>query len=165
MLLGWPDSFAAAADVICTAALCLVLGRIAFTDIAARKISNRDVALVVGLGLARFVTRDISEAQLWLHLGVLAAFLLPLLVLFAAGKLGGGDVKLMLAATIWLRPEDAIGFVVLVTALGAALAIGMVAVQWIERQRKGPDARLSALPGVPYGVAICLALIVRVLAA
>jgi prepilin peptidase CpaA len=85
---------------------------------------------------------------------------------FAAGWVGGGDVKLMTATTLWIGSEGATSFVVLMAALGAGLALLLLAI------KKYPDiyrawaprswfvtrlVELAETGRCPYGVAIGIA--------
>lgn len=75
---------------------------------------------------------------------------------FAAGWMGGGDVKLAAAAVLWLGAEQAIGFLLLTAILGAGLAWPLLI---IGRRRANPPApAISATTReVPYGPALALA--------
>jgi prepilin peptidase CpaA len=56
-------------------------------------------------------------------LGCAVAVFLVGAVLFARGFLGGGDVKLLAAATLWAGPTDTPALLVLIGVLGGALAL------------------------------------------
>src|SRR5258708_30823681 len=56
-------------------------------------------------------------------LGCAVAVFLVGAVLFARGFLGGGDVKLLAAATLWAGPADTPALLVLTGVLGGALAL------------------------------------------
>jgi prepilin peptidase CpaA len=69
--------------------------------------------------------------------------------LFALRAMGGGDVKLLTALALWLRPAWFAELVVIMALLGGVLA--MVVAGWhLARHRQTPVA-------VPYGVAIAAA--------
>lgn len=103
----------------------------------------------------------------WLDhgLGALAAFAFGVLM-FALGQWGGGDVKFMAAASLWLGWPSLIGYLLVVAIAGGALAVVVLlfrrvrlperwaAWPWLERLHR-PDE------GLPYGVALgCGGLIV-----
>jgi prepilin peptidase CpaA len=105
-------------------------------------------------------------------IGCAAAVFLGGAVLFARGYLGGGDVKLLSAATLWAGPAGTPSLLLLTAVLGGALALFLL--MPFGRQlmtmarlvlRQSPPAepdRALAIP-VPYGVAIAgAALIVTV---
>lgn len=98
--------------------------------------------------------------------GLLAGVLMMAVgfVLFLLRAMGGGDVKLMAAASLWVGWGGLAEQVVFVTFIGAVLALGLAAVRYFL-------ARLPATLGcgpvhlppilqngqpVPYGVAIAL---------
>lgn len=89
-------------------------------------------------------------------------FLLGGFTLFHLSLFGGGDVKLMAAAMIWLGFERAIPFLIYMSFLGAAVAI--IKAVWIfvrVRDASISDRfRLAMKSEIPYGVAIaCAALL------
>ena len=98
-------------------------------------------------------------------LGVALAVFLVGGVLFARGWLGGGDVKLLSAATLWAGAPQALGLLVVTGLLGGALALILLSpfgkFASAARQLLGPPDTPPSQPGapepavpVPYGVAI-----------
>jgi len=86
-------------------------------------------------------------------------------VLFARGWLGGGDVKLLSAATLWAGAPQALGLLVVTGLLGGALALILLSplgkFASAARRLLGPRDTPPSHPGapepavpVPYGVAI-----------
>jgi len=65
---------------------------------------------------------------------------------FYAGMMGGGDVKLAAALSLWLSPPVILKFLVLMSLAGGVLTLGLVV--W-HRVRRG-----EGRPAIPYGVAI-----------
>jgi len=65
---------------------------------------------------------------------------------FYAGMMGGGDVKLAAALSLWLSPSAIIKFLVLMSLAGGVLTLVVVA--W--HRAKNREGR----PEIPYGVAI-----------
>jgi prepilin peptidase CpaA len=89
-------------------------------------------------------------------------------LLFARGLLGGGDVKLLAAATLWAGPGATPALLVLTGLLGGVLCLvlltplgALVAAAW-PRLRDPDGAALSGTgPAVvPYGVAIAAAALI-----
>lgn len=82
-------------------------------------------------------------------------------VLFARGWFGGGDVKLLSAATLWAGPPQTFGLLVVTGLLGGALAIILLspfgryalAARSLLGQPMIAETPASEAP-VPYGVAI-----------
>ena len=91
----------------------------------------------------------------------LAVFLVGA-VLFARGYLGGGDVKLLSAATLWAGPAGTPELLMLTGVLGGALALFLLApfgghLVMAARALLGQpmlDAGHGRTTAVPYGVAI-----------
>ena len=111
-------------------------------------------ALLGGVGLAAAAG----------HYAVGLGLLMAGLVLFSRGFLGGGDVKFLSAAGVWIGWNDLGAFLALVTFIGGGLVLAILAVRkfggkwpWadaIEWLGDGPDAKTQP---VPYGIAIGLA--------
>jgi prepilin peptidase CpaA len=100
----------------------------------------------------------------------LAVFLVGA-VLFARGWLGGGDVKLLSAATLWAGPAGTPALLMLTGALGGALALFLlmpfgsqitVAIRTLLGNPPVSTERGMATP-VPYGIAIAGAALIVVL--
>jgi prepilin peptidase CpaA len=96
----------------------------------------------------------------------LAVFVLGA-VLFARGYLGGGDVKLLTAATLWAGPAGTPALLVLTGVLGGALAIFLLLpfgghVVNAARTVLGtaPSTERGMAAPVPYGVAIAAAAVI-----
>jgi prepilin peptidase CpaA len=97
--------------------------------------------------------------------GVALAVFLAGAFLFARGWLGGGDVKLLSAATLWAGAPQTLGLLVVTGILGGALALILLSpfgrFAFAAGRLLGPlgdrqglhDAPASAV-SVPYGVAI-----------
>jgi prepilin peptidase CpaA len=95
-------------------------------------------------------------------IGCAAAVFLVGAILFARGYIGGGDVKLLSAATLWAGPAGTPTLLMLTAVLGGALAlfllmpfgmqIAVAARDMLGQPSIAPERRL-AMP-VPYGVAI-----------
>ncbi|HZU51515.1 MAG TPA: prepilin peptidase [Sphingomicrobium sp.] len=65
---------------------------------------------------------------------------------FYAGMMGGGDVKLAAALSLWFSPASTVRFLVLMSLAGGVLTLGLVA--WHRAKRR------EGRPEIPYGVAI-----------
>ena len=104
-------------------------------------------------------------------IGCAAAVFLVGAVLFARGWLGGGDVKLLSAATLWAGPAGTPALLMLTGVLGGALALFLLmpfgsqitmAVRALLGQPSVSTERGMATP-VPYGIAIAGAALIVVL--
>jgi prepilin peptidase CpaA len=88
-------------------------------------------------------------------------------LLFSRGLIGGGDVKLLAAATLWAGPAATVSLLVLTSLLGGLLCLLLLtpigaliaAVRPIVRDSGNP-ARGANPVLVPYGVAIAAAALI-----
>jgi prepilin peptidase CpaA len=132
------------------AALAIALLVAALTDLRSRHIDNwLNGAIALGAPLYWWA----SHLPLWpgiaIQLGVAAATLAVLSVLFALRAMGGGDVKLLTALALWITPALFLKLIVLMALLGGVLTIVFGAWHVARRRRE----RLA----IPYGVAISTA--------
>ena len=158
-------------------ALGAVLLLIGWSDLRHRRIPNALVGAIVALWLLGLP----GSAH-----GALAATLaLALLVLLAGmlvwwfGWLGGGDVKLIAALSLWAGPTHLAAFLLATALLGGVLGLAMLLTPWFARSAalapivaalhvRLPDAIMTGsmsptAPSLPYGLAIAAAglLVVR----
>jgi prepilin peptidase CpaA len=68
---------------------------------------------------------------------------------FAMGQMGGGDVKLVGALSLWLAPLHLLDMLLAMAVIGGALTLAML----VEHRLRRCDAAIE----VPYGVAIAIA--------
>jgi len=133
-------------------------------DVAQRRVPNLLVAPIAVSGLAVQWLAGGPIAALWAGLaglGVLALLLLP----WASGKLGGGDVKLLAATSIWMGPSKLLAFLVLTAIAGAPVAVMTRITRMVEMRLGARRATVAVyftgatqLPRetVPYAAAIAL---------
>lgn len=139
----------------------VVFAIIIWDDVRCRRIPNPLVLAITLLGLIRLgVAGDLPMA-----LSTLAAAGAVFVVAFAmfwCGWLGGGDAKLLPAATILVGVHGLPVFLLLMSLAGAVLSIAVLS----AAKFGGPfgcllpsaaAAEIPARPTVPYGVAIALA--------
>ena len=152
---------------IAIAALTLVVVA-ALQDVRERLIANRLSLLLLGTGVLHHMVTAASIAE-WLAIagGALAVAAIVFLVGFALwrlGSLGGGDVKLLVAATFFVG-LDGVSVLLAGTALaGGALALAyllapaflpMLADRYTRPDAPAPGGHQRSLP---YGVAIAAGL-------
>lgn len=131
-------------------ALAIALLVAAFTDLRSRTISNKlTAAIALCAPLFWLVQPDFSWIDVAWQLGVASLTLLILAGFFAAGWMGGGDVKLLTALALWVRPADFGALVIYMAVIGGVLTLVFGAWHIARRQRD----RIA----VPYGVAIAAA--------
>jgi prepilin peptidase CpaA len=147
--------------MIATLAFTLLLAVAAISDIRHLRIPNLiPLLLVVGFALQAGLGGVPSMTGHLLAMLIVLALLIPL---FALNALGGGDVKLLAAAALWLGIADLPLLLVGVAILGGFFAALWLPLRWAVA-RALPDGQLpaslkpqAALPyGVPIGVASLL---------
>lgn len=135
--------------------LAVLLFAAAIQDAARLKISNLTILLTLIAAVAGAVIIG-PTIDLWQNVVVLMLFIAIGTPMFAAGKLGGGDVKLFGVVGFWFDFGGALGMVAAVLLAGGVLAlimIGLRMVKWSDEAR----ARIIVLrprSGIPYAVAI-----------
>jgi prepilin peptidase CpaA len=133
-----------------TIPLLLLVLAAAIEDAVRLKISNLTCALVfigalIAMGLNGF------PLDLWQNVVVCIVILALGTPAFAAGWLGGGDVKLLAALGLWLNFQAAIGLITVVFIAGGVIAAISIAGRRAGLWRRGSTSRDSR---IPYGLAI-----------
>lgn len=128
-------------------ALAIALLYAAFTDIQSRIIANwLNIAIAAGAPVFWWA----SGLSLWPDVAIQFAIAIGAFVvfagLFAAGLMGGGDVKLLTALALWIEPTGFLTLLLIMALAGGVLTIIMGGYHFIRRQKE----RLA----IPYGVAI-----------
>jgi len=128
-------------------ALAAILVFAAVVDVRTFTISNR-LNLTVAL-LAPVYWLSIALAP-WpgiaIQLAAGSAVFALMAGAFYAGMMGGGDVKLAAALSLWFSPGSIVKFLVLTSLAGGVVTLAVLA----RHRLKGRDGR----PQIPYGVAI-----------
>ncbi len=120
-----------------------------YTDIKYRLILNK-ITLPIALAapLYWFATDDFTLSAVGLHLLTAALAFGFFAIWFALGMMGGGDVKLFAALSLWFAWADVMMMVLYASIVGAVVTIFFVA---LHRIRTG-----NGRAQIPYGVAIAL---------
>lgn len=122
----------------------------AATDIRSRIISNRLNAAIALLAPFYWWSAGLSPwPDMAIQIGLGASVLVLFAALFAAGMMGGGDVKMLAAIALWL-PAGALLWLLMVMALLG----GVVTIVTVMHHRM---TRRIGKVEIPYGVAIALA--------
>jgi prepilin peptidase CpaA len=135
--------------------LAILLVLAALQDAIQLKISNLICAGILLLGIATLFLAG-PEVKVWQNLALLIAALTIGTMLFSAGKMGGGDVKLFAATAFWFDLGSALWLLVSVTIAGGILAILIIAARMMD-WREDLQRRVVVLrpkSGIPYGIAI-----------
>lgn len=143
-------------SLVCAAGVGVLLLAAAVSDLRRFTIPNWISLALVALYLGAGAAAGTPAAVLALPLLLATAVLLAGAVAFARGWLGGGDVKLLAAASLWVPPAQLPGFLVLVAMLGGALAALVLAAALIRRATAAAEGSLASIR-LPYGVAISAA--------
>jgi prepilin peptidase CpaA len=139
----------------------LLLVAAAAEDAARLRISN---LLCVAILAAAFIAIAIAgpERALWQNVLVFGTLLTVGTALFAAGRLGGGDVKLLAATGLWFDIRGGAVMLTSVLLAGGVLALVILAFRlfhWSDNAL-GRVRVLNAGSGIPYGIAIAIGALV-----
>ena len=136
-----------------TLALLLVAG--AVEDSARLRISNVTCALILIAGLAAMAVVGFEWA-LWQNAVVFVVLMALGTLLFASGKFGGGDVKLLATTSLWFDMRGGLLMLTMVLLAGGLLALLILAVRMFGWSERAIDRVRLLKPGsgIPYGVAI-----------
>lgn len=131
-------------------------------DLLTMTIPNRvSLALVAAFPVAALAA-GLNGAAIASHVAAGMLMLVIGIFMFSRGWLGGGDAKLMAAATLWLGLEHLAGYVLLVAVFGGVLAMLLIFYRrlapplwaygqaWALRLHDGKT-------GIPYGIALAVA--------
>ena len=131
------------------AAVALLLSA-GIEDARTRLIANRKSAALVLLAPLWWWA---NGASIWPGAAIQLALGVATFAVFAAacrvGAMGGGDVKLIAALSLWLPPMPLLAMLVTMSLAGGAVTLAML-VERLWRRGAGPVE-------VPYGVAIAIA--------
>jgi prepilin peptidase CpaA len=151
------------ATLLVNGAALTLLGFAALQDMRERLIANRFSLLLLALGLVHHAMAADSMAQ-WLALTgvaliVAATLLIAGALLWRLGGLGGGDVKLLVAAAFLVGADGTISLLVGTALAGGALALAYLLVPPVLPALNVPVAGPAPSAAgrrcsVPYGVAI-----------
>ncbi|MCB9959989.1 MAG: prepilin peptidase [Rhodospirillaceae bacterium] len=129
-------------------------------DIRRFRIPNALPAAVVGLFAVRVAVLGLWHEALWSVL-VAAIVLAVGFGLFVMRWLGGGDVKLIAAISLWAGPEQIFLFVYTIALTGGVMALGLLVsltLAVVSAKLRGKEGQRRPLRGqrLPYGVAIAV---------
>ena len=129
------------------AVLAAMLIAAAAGDLRTRTIPNW---LNGAIALAAIPFWMVSGMSLWpeagLQIAVAAGVLALFAIVFQFGAMGGGDVKMVAAVSLWLPAGAVLKLLVIMSLAGGVLTLAMVARQRLAKSRNQPE--------IPYGVAI-----------
>ena len=128
-------------------------------DVRSFLIPNWIPATIVGLYVIYVVIRNFVYPEFglvaWLPaLGAAAMVLVIFTLLFARGMIGGGDVKLLTAVTLWVGLSMLINLLFWTSAAGGLLAIFLLIRYRFGAPRSDSGHENIRKAEIPYGIAI-----------
>ncbi len=133
------------------AALPVILVWAAAVDILTRAIPNTVVLLLAACFALFAVAAGMPLAQVAAHAACASAVLLFGFLLFSLSVVGGGDAKLLAAASLWFGFETLLPFLAATALAGGVLSLAYLAFSAV---RVGLGQDVSIARTVPYGAAI-----------
>jgi len=133
----------------------------AISDLLTMTIPNKVSILLVALFPLAALAAGIPWQDFFLHLAAGVIVLTAGIALFATNVMGGGDAKLLAAASLWIGFDQLLEFIVHVGIYGGMLALAIIL------YRRFPVAMAAGTQwslrlhdkagGIPYGIAIAAA--------
>jgi prepilin peptidase CpaA len=151
-------ALSSAADGLACSLFAAAMIHVIVTDLRSRRIRNWLVAGMAAAYLPLAAASGLSAAHM---AAALAAAVLVFALgfgAFAAGWIGGGDVKLAAVTTLWLGAGQALPFLLLTSLIGAALALALLAIGAFARAGTAFAGQAQTdRRTLPYGPALALA--------
>lgn len=142
-------------QICCLVAFALLLVAAGWQDLRTMRIGNGLSLAVLGTfalwAATGLVSDKIPLGQVGLSIACAAAVFAVGVLAFAAGVLGGGDVKLLAAASLFAGPARQFDFLTITALVGGAMGLAILAGAPIGPS-VGGTVRLRS--GLPYGPAI-----------
>jgi prepilin peptidase CpaA len=153
-------SLLAILQIGCVVAFALLLVAAGWQDLRTMRIGNGlSISIVASFALwsaAGLALGQLSLVDLGLAIACATAVFALAVAGFAAGAMGGGDVKLLTAASLFAGPAHQLDFLTITALAGGVLAIALLAgapIGPIEAPG-GAAIRTRLRGGLPYGPAI-----------
>ena len=156
-----PEDHKGAAVVLLTVVLIFpaIMAFAAAMDLLTMRISNRVAIALAVLFLVAAPLAGLSLYDVLSHVAAGAVVLAIAIVLYAFGGFGGGDGKLLAAASLWVGFEGLVPFLTYVAISGGVLAVVILAYRMVPAIEALPMPEWAlklhrAGTGIPYGIAI-----------
>jgi prepilin peptidase CpaA len=121
----------------------------AFTDLRRRQIDNwLNAAIALGAPVFWLVT-GLDLIGIGYQFAIAAGTFTILAAMFALGAMGGGDVKLLTALALWIKPLWFLKLVIVMALVGGVLTLIFGGLHLMRRKRDKV--------AIPYGIAISFA--------
>jgi prepilin peptidase CpaA len=118
-------------------------------DLTRFTIPNWLNAAIALLAPAYWYGAQFGLGEIGIQFALAAVVLLVFAGAFAFGLMGGGDVKMLAALALWLRPDQLLMMFVVMSLAGGVLTVALLARHKLLRRTGQPE--------IPYGVAISIA--------
>ena len=147
-------------QVGCLLALAMLLIAAGWQDLQTMRIPNRLPAAIMAAfavwAVAGWTLGSVSVADLGATSVCAAVVFAVGGLVFATGSMGGGDVKLLTAVTLFAGPDLLADFLMVTALTGGAMALASLAGARIGPSAPGFDGALGTRmrEGLPYGPAI-----------
>jgi len=129
--------------------LTLLLGLCLYFDVRYRRLPNWLNGLILTTGLLNLLSTELTTELITDRLLALTIVSLFGALLFYRGWLGGGDIKLAIALSVWLGCDKLVSFFVILSLTGGLLAIAVLGYNVIANY-----LNLKVITTLPYGLAI-----------
>jgi prepilin peptidase CpaA len=129
------------------------LAAAAIEDFIRLRISNVTCLVVLIAAIVAMALQGFPLA-LWQNLVVFLVLLVLGTIVFATGKVGGGDVKLLACLGLWVNLSAAPWLVASIFLAGGLVALVYIAVGVLRRSRRRGDGKRVGQSQIPYGLAI-----------
>jgi len=129
--------------------LTLFLGLCLYFDVRFRRLPNWLNGLIFATGLLNLLSARLTAELIGDRLLALTIVSLFGALLFYRGWLGGGDIKLAIALSVWLGCDKLVSFFVILSLTGGLLAIAVLGYNVIANY-----LNLKVITTLPYGLAI-----------
>ncbi|MGN7160724.1 A24 family peptidase [Sphingomonas sp. SAFR-052] len=130
-------------------ALVLLLAAAGIEDARTREIANWKNAAIALLAPLWWWANGLSGIAMAWQAGVSTGVFAMFVAAYAAGQMGGGDVKLIGALALWLPPGAVLSMLLVMSLIGGVLTILFLIDRRLRRAQQPPE--------IPYGIAIALA--------
>jgi prepilin peptidase CpaA len=133
-----------------------VLFYVALTDFKQFTIRNELILVLAGLFIVHALLSGRWTIAHWNLL--FAAIMFCVMLYFYAQKLmGGGDVKILTVAFLWIGLDCALPFAIFL-AIFAALHVVLAKFGWVKVQQVGKHKRIPLAPSVAAAIIVCFIL-------
>ena len=135
------------------ALLAASLAAAAIEDAIRLRLSNATCLVVLIAAIVAMALQGFPFA-LWQNVVVFLALLVIGTLVFATGKVGGGDVKLLACLGLWVNLSAAPWLIATIFVAGGLIALVYLAVGVVRRTRRRDHGKRLGQTQIPYGLAI-----------